>query len=174
MADQYQVVGECAHVNVTGIGGVQAVQLLYKGAFLPEGVDPARLKHLVDSGLVGKVDGEPIAPNAAIEQNPNTGESLVGTSSHGQGDGSEGDGLNAGLSEEQRQAQRKAADEAAALEQKRAAAKAKLPADGSVPDGRAADAVFVEYLVARGYSRDEVEKASSADLKKLAKDAAAK
>ncbi len=174
MADRYQVVGECAHVNVTGLGGVQAVQLMYKGAFLPEGVEPKRLQHLVDSGLVAKVEGEPIAPNAAVEQDPNSGESLAGTSSPGQGNGSDGDGLNSGLSEEQRQAQRKAAEDAAALEEKRAAARAKLPTDGSAPDGRASDAVLVEYLVSKGYDRGEAEKAGSSDLRKLAKDAASK
>ncbi len=167
MTDRYQVVGECAHVNIISLGGVQSVQLLYKGAFLPEGVEPKRLKHLVDSGLVAKVDGEPIAPNAAIEQDPNSGSTLAGTSSPGQGDGSEGDGLNSGLSEEQRQAQRKASDEAAALEQKRAAARAKLPADGSAPHHNASQEVWVEYAVAKGLGRDEAEKASKEDLKQV-------
>lgn len=59
-------------------------------------------------------------------------------------------------------------------EAKRADARRQLPQDGSAPDGRKSDAVFVEYLVARGYDRAEVEKASGADLRRLAKDAAKK
>ena len=51
---------------------------------------------------------------------------------------------------------------------KRAAAKAKLPADGSAPDGRAAQAVWVEYLVSKGSRYDDVKDADKADLQKLA------
>ncbi len=60
------------------------------------------------------------------------------------------------------------------VEAKRADARRQLPQDGSAPDGRKSDAVFVEFLVGRGYDRAEVEKASGADLRRLAKDAAKK
>jgi hypothetical protein len=49
-------------------------------------------------------------------------------------------------------------------EQARADAKAKLPADGSAPDGRAGKDVWVEYAVSKGMDRDEAEKADKADL----------
>lgn len=59
-------------------------------------------------------------------------------------------------------------------ETRRAEARRQLSADGSAPDGRKGDAVFVEYLVNKGYDRAEVEKASSGDLRRLAKEAAKK
>ncbi len=162
MADRYQVVGECAHVNTVGLGGVQAVQLIYKGAPVPEGIDPERLKHLLRQGLVAKVDGEPIAPNAAIEQDPNTGDPLRPT----QGEAAGGDGTHPTVSDDERQAQRKAAEDNDAAEQKRAAARAKLPADGSAPHHNAAPEVWVEYAVKQGLDRAEAEKASKEDLRK--------
>lgn len=50
------------------------------------------------------------------------------------------------------------------VEAKRAAARAKLPGDGSAPDGRAGEDVWREYAVKQGMDRVEVEKASKADL----------
>jgi hypothetical protein len=57
------------------------------------------------------------------------------------------------------------------VEQKRAAARAKLAELGGTPDGRASNAVLVEYLVGKGYDRAELEKTDRADLQKLAADA---
>lgn len=51
----------------------------------------------------------------------------------------------------------------------RAAARAALPADGAMPAGNAAQAVWVEYLVGRGYDYAAVSKASRTELVKLAK-----
>lgn len=52
---------------------------------------------------------------------------------------------------------------------RREAAKAKLPQDGSAPDGRASKDVWVEYAVTKGYSRSEVEKSDRDDIKALFK-----
>jgi hypothetical protein len=57
----------------------------------------------------------------------------------------------------------------AELAEKRAAAKAKLPEDGSAPDGRAGQPVWVEYLVTRGSRYEDVAKADKDELVKLAK-----
>jgi hypothetical protein len=59
-------------------------------------------------------------------------------------------------------AQGDAAD--AARDKAREAAKAKLPADGTAPDGRAAKDVWVEYAVVKGMDRGEAEKADKAEL----------
>jgi hypothetical protein len=56
-------------------------------------------------------------------------------------------------------------------EARRAAARAKLPADGSLPDGRASKDVWVEWLAGRGYAYDELVKQEPAELKALAKNA---
>ncbi len=169
MTDKYQVVGECAHVVVTDHTGVAAMNLLYKGAFIPDGVDEARLKHLIDTNLVAKVDGDPIAPNAAVDQDPRVGIPPLVKPDNAD-DKADSDQLHPAVTEDQRQSQRESAE----TEQKRADARAQLPTDGSAPDGRKSDAVFVEYLVGRGYDRAEVEKASGGDLRRLAKEAAKK
>ncbi len=57
------------------------------------------------------------------------------------------------------------------VEQKRAAAQAKLAELGGTPDGRASNEVLVEFLVGKGYDRAEVEKADRTELRKLAADA---
>lgn len=54
-------------------------------------------------------------------------------------------------------------------QQARSSAAAKLPEDGSAPDGRAGKDVWVEYLVRKGYDRGEAEKQDKAELMKLAK-----
>ncbi|GGM53350.1 hypothetical protein GCM10007977_063700 [Dactylosporangium sucinum] len=56
------------------------------------------------------------------------------------------------------------------LEQKRAAARAKLAELGGTPDGRAPNDVLVEFLVVKGYDRAEVEKADRKELQKLVAD----
>lgn len=53
--------------------------------------------------------------------------------------------------------------------QARAAAAAKLPEDGSAPDGRASQPVWVEFLARKGYDFSELQKQDKAELIKLAK-----
>ncbi len=150
---RYQVVGECAHVVVADHTGVNTLQLLYKGAFLPEGVEPRRLKHLLDTGLVEAEGATPLAPNDPIGS-AETGEPV-------------GDGAHPVVTEGQRQSQRDAAESGDDAERKRADARAKLPADGSAPKGSASQEVWAEYAVAQGYDRSEVEKASRDDIRDL-------
>ncbi len=154
---RYQVVGECAHVVVTDVSGVSAVNLLYKGAYLPDGVDEKRLQHLIDSKLVAEEGEVPVAPNASVPRDASVGIPPVESGDTGEPTGGEDGGDSpAGGAE---------------LTADQQAAKAQLPADGSVPDGRKSDAVFVEYLVGRGYDRGEVSKAAGKDLRRLAADA---
>ncbi len=61
----------------------------------------------------------------------------------------------------------KPVDDEASAEERRAAARAKLPEDGSAPKGSASQEVWAEYAVAQGYDRAEVEKASRDDLRAL-------
>ncbi|WP_433731019.1 hypothetical protein ACQP2Y_21610 [Actinoplanes sp. CA-051413] len=158
----YQVVAECAHVTVDGPTG-RAVQLLMKGAHVP--ADAPELKRLLADKFVAEVSDD------------DTG----GLDSYGRPAGAYAADVPENLtttpvekSEEQRQADADAdaADKAKAdaeLADKRAAAQAKLPEDGSEPDGRASQAVWVEYLVKRGGNYDDLAKAEKADLQKLAK-----
>lgn len=165
----YQVVAECAHVTLESPYG-KAVTLLMKGAMVP--ADAPQLQHLLDIGAVAKVDdGETGGVDAA-------GVPAGGYST----------GVPAGItttpvekSEEQRNAEAEAAEQRNAEEakakadaetaEKREAAKAKLPADGSEPDGRASQAVWVEYLLVKHPDRryDDLKDAEKAELQKLAK-----
>ncbi len=122
-------------VHVSTEGGLK---LIYKGAPVPPDQDPKRLKHLLDTEMIAPVGEVGVAPNAAVvpDEFATTGGQRVQPES-GQ----------------------------AEIDRKRDAAKAKLPADGSAPDGRAAHEVWVEYAVAKGLDRQEAEKASKDDLK---------
>ncbi len=160
---RYQVVGECAHVVVTDISGMSAMNLLYKGAPIPEGAEPKRLKHLIDSGLVAEEGTVPLAPNAAVEQDP-----AVGIPTGVEAD--KADGVHpAAPTEEQLAAQREQAAANTEAEQKQAAARAKLAEIGGTPDGRSSEAVWVEFAVQQGTDRAEAEKAGKTALMDLYK-----
>ncbi len=146
MNSKYQVVGECCHVVVADHTGVSATTLLYKGAFLPDGVDQDRLQHLLATGLVAEVgEGEEIAPNAAVDQDPAVGIPPLTPPADDTGD--KGSGVPELTAEQQ-------------------AARAKLPADGSAPDGRASAEVWVEYAVTQGLDRAEAAKAGKDELRR--------
>ncbi|MEU4558536.1 hypothetical protein AB0F72_09100 [Actinoplanes sp. NPDC023936] len=179
---QYQVIAECAHVPVTDHSGVKATHLLYKGAFLPDGVDAERLKFLIDGGFVADTDEAPIAPNAAVEQDPARGLDSVTTEVLA-GEKPEEPRRDPALQAGERVAEvvtaegavdkaaesPRTASDASAVEAKRAAARARLPEGGAEPDGRASKDVWVEYLAAKGYDYDELVKQEKPDLQKLAK-----
>ncbi len=156
----YQVVAECAFVTLDGPTG-RFQTLMYKGALVPEGAP--ELERLIDSGHVKKVGGE-VTGGLNSDGVPDGGL-----------DGSVHEGLTTTpvpksdeqLAEEKAEAERQKAEQDVA--EKRAAAQAKLPADGSLPDGRAGRDVWVEYLVRDGASYDDVKDADKADLMELAK-----
>lgn len=134
---RYQVVGECAHVVVTDVSGVSSMTLLYKGAPIPDDIDPARLTHLLDAGLVVEVAGEPIAPNAPV--GPGSEVQQVGPD----------DEVDA--------------DEA----KRRADAAGKLDEIGGAPDGRHSEDVWVEFAVRQGFDRAEAKRAGKDELRKV-------
>jgi hypothetical protein len=146
--DQYQVVGHCALGDTATDLGVSRV-MLYRGAMLPGDVKAAQIAHLLDVNLIAKV------PSAATG-----GVDATGAAVHGEGKQAvqTATGGAPGSTED---------TEAAG---KRAAAKAKLPTDGSAPDGRAGQDVWVEHAVVKGYSYDEASKLTKADLVELLKD----
>lgn len=160
MGAVYQVVAECAHVTVSGPTG-RIVNLLLKGALVP--ADAPELARLLELGYVARVGGQ------------ETG----GVDAAGVPAGAYTTDVPASITStpvEKTAAQQQADAEATAkakadadLEEKRAAAKAKLPADGSAPDGRLAQPVWVEYLVSRGSNYDDVQGVDKAELIELAK-----
>lgn len=156
---QYQVVAECAHATVNTPQGPMIV-LLMKGAMVP--ADAPQLQHLLDNGFVAKAGpAETGGVDAAgIPAAAYTAEVPAGLTT-----------TPVPKSEEQKQADADATEKAKAdadVVEKRAAARAKLPEDGSAPDGRAGQPVWVEYLAARGYDYAELAKQDKAELQKLA------
>lgn len=148
----YQVTGQCAHVTVAGFGGGLQKQLLYRGSVVPDTATEEEIRHLLSVKAISPLD-----PDFGTHEPPRNIDP------------------SAPPPEVRRSADPTAPPPAdPEVQRKRDEAKAKLPADGSAPDGRTSDAVHVEFLVGKGYSRDEVEKASSKDLRDLAKEAAAK
>lgn len=148
---RYQVVGECAHVTVPTTTGPM-VTLLLRGALLPDEVTADRVKHLLSVNLIAPVDGgEPIIPVSGSDLNAPDGKDA----DSGAPDGAPSEGEAAQAPTQQPETD----DENAAAEQRRAAARSKLPEDGSPPKGNASKAEWVEYAVLKGYDRVEVEKA---------------
>lgn len=180
MSGKYQVIAECAHVPVTDHSGVTATHLLYKGAFVPDNVNPERLKFLIDGGFVEEAGKTPIAPNASVEQDPARGLESV-TSDVLRGGKADEPSRDPALEAADRAAEAmrsesgtdkaaespRAASDGTEAEARRADARTKLAESGGVPTGRSSDAVMVEYLVSKGYERAEVEKADRAQLKGL-------
>ncbi|MET8278270.1 hypothetical protein [Micromonospora sp. NPDC005174] len=166
MAKRYQVVAECAHVT-TSTTGVRSQVLLYKGAFLPDDVEPERLTFLLDGGFVAEEGDTPVAPNAAVEQDPRSGADSVTPDVLRGEKPAEDERPSSDVSE---QVAAVAIDEGSIdkaavapgvdpeVEQKRAAARAKLPADGSAPKSSHGIDVWVEYLVGQGYDYAQVSK----------------
>lgn len=156
---------------------------LYRGGLLePNQVDPKNRDRLVAEGFLEWVvrDGEQFK----LAEDTSTGEKgdpvTVGDS--GVVPASETDpgtvnltGME--LAEAARLAEVAAESDAAAMAradaevaEKRAAAKAKLPADGSAPHGNASRDVWVEFLAGKGYDYSELAKQENkADLIDLAK-----
>jgi hypothetical protein len=146
--DRYQITADCAYVTVQTLTGT-AVALGYRGAFVSP--DDPKLQHLLDSGMVAKVDdGASIGVNAegttGPAETPAAGPTSVVSA--------------VPYTDEQLKAN---ADKAAA-DAKREAAKAKLPADGSAPHQNASEDVWVAYAVSKGLDEAESKKAGKAEI----------
>lgn len=153
MADQYQLTAECAYVTVDTATG-RAKTLLYRGAFIA--ADSPELKHLLSVGMVEQVGK---GASSGFNAEGGLGEATRST------DGPDSVVAPTLLTAEQEAERGAAAQADAETDRKRAAAKAKLPADGSAPHANAGQDVWVEYAVSKGLSREESEKASKDDLK---------
>ncbi len=166
MAKRYQVVAECAHVT-TSTTGVRSQVLLYKGAFLPDDVDADRLAFLLDGGFVAEEGKVAVAPNAAVVQDPRLGVDSV-TPAVLQGEkpaDPEHPSSDVAAQVAEVVTAEGSIDKAAVppgdspeVAQKRAAAREKLPADGSAPKAQNGIDVWVEYLVDQGYDYAQVSK----------------
>jgi hypothetical protein len=151
---RYQVIGHCALITQDHGPLGKMRQTLLRGAIIGPGMTDAERDHNLAGGLIAEIPAdEPAGLDAA-------GVPVVGTERL-VGDGEPGSPatLEPGPTPP---AQGDAAD--AARDKAREAAKAKLPADGTAPDGRAAKDVWVEYAVVKGMDRGEAEKADKAEL----------
>lgn len=146
-AQQYQVVGEAAHVTIDDPMYGRVRKFLPKHSLVPG--NAPEVPHLLSVGLIAPVGvveppqpAEPVAEPSADSQNPPVGESQSPTGA-------------AGVDAE--------------AEKARAEARSKLPDDGSLPDGRAGHAVWVEAAVARGYAYEAAVKEDKKGLMDLLK-----
>jgi hypothetical protein len=156
----YQVVAECAHVSIDGPLG-RTVQLLYKGAIVP--AQAPQLQRLAELGFVAEVGKEETGGVNAdgVPAGAFTTEVPEGVTS-----------TPVEKTEEQKRADAESGAKAKTdreVADRRAAAKAKLPTDGSAPHANAGQSVWVEYLVARGSNYDDIATADKDDLVRLAK-----
>lgn len=148
-SEQYQVVGECAHVTVDGPMG-RTRTLLYKGAVF--GPEVPEVEHLLSTGLVRRVDNGQVSGGVDAAGVPDGTTDTPGAFP--------GPDAALGLP----------APVDAEREPKRAAAAAKLPTDGSPPKHNNGEDVWVEYAVRQGMDRGEAERAGKAELMRRYKD----
>ena len=178
MAEQYQVVGALAAFTVSDAEGGAQKLTFYKGNMVPQGVPQNEIEHNLSVKLIAKVggdaeipamtgplgdgtsrppEGNALADPVPLDRAPTVVSPAVATTEQ----------VEAGTGVALEQATGTTSQ--SSVDAKRAAARAKLPTDGSEPDGRASQAVGVEYLVARGSRYDDVKDADKTDLQKLAK-----
>lgn len=152
MADtkRYQVISACVIVPTRGNDGNEYLSTIYAPGVFDADPQHPRIAHNLESGYITELGAKAAA---------GTDASGAVMTDNQRADGAEPGSpvvLNdPGVVNE--------------LQQARAAAAAKLPTDGSAPDGRASQAVWVEYLAAKGYSYDELASQDKAELQKLAK-----
>ncbi len=154
----YQVVGQCAHATTQHIDGSKRSELLYKGSIVPDSATAKEIEHLLSLRLIAPVGDGPFATH---EVGPVAGGD-VRTGLDGNPVVSPEPGVGQPAGEDKAKAERE-------LAERRAAAQAKLPADGALPDGRAGKDVWIEFLARQGYDYDELAKQDKAELQALAK-----
>lgn len=171
MADEF-LRGKQPLTMYRGAGGT-AGGYLYRGSVIEEArVDADDAARLIEEGFLEKVvrDGEGFKLAADTDTDSKGDSVAVGdTSIVPESELAKDPGPVNG--EQQAAAAEATADTDHETETRRAAARAKLPADGSLPDGRAGKDVWVEWLAGRGYDYTELSKQDVADLKALAKNA---
>lgn len=161
----YQIVGECAYVSNDTPSGRTRI-LMYKGALVPG--NAPELQHLLSTGLVVKVGGEETGGVNADGLTTAEAEQVDGDAPRRDADGVLTPSAASADPVPALSPSRTTTGDSDSTDARRAAARAKLPADGSAPDGRASKDVWVEYHVAQGGSYDDLVKQDKAELVKLA------
>lgn len=139
----WQVTAEMVVVPAATPFGPQMVHVLRDG-LLPDGVPDDRIQHLLSVGMiraVGVVAHAPADTGGADTDGPSVPGSPGGDTP----------------------------PQPEELSEERKAARAKLPADGSLPHHAAGKAVWVEAAVDRGYAYEAANAASKAELVELLK-----
>ncbi|MFY1686488.1 hypothetical protein [Plantactinospora sp. WMMB782] len=158
---QYQVVGQVAHVRTQSPQGPMT-RLLYKGSLLPDDVSPEQIRHLLSVKLIAPfggvggsdLPGAALPPPIAGQESADDADTDGGNTDDNGGGGPQGGGGTEG-------------SETPFDDPDRTAARSKLPTDGSLPDGRAAHAVWVEAAVARGYAYEAARGTAKPELMDL-------
>jgi hypothetical protein len=159
---RYQVVGAAALLTQDSVTGPMTVHV-YRGAVVGPGARPEEIRHNLSVGLLAEIPADGAAGVDAAGVPLVDGQRTVGGGEPG---GPEQPAAPAPAVEPSKTDGEQAGDAAAA---RRDAARAKLPADGAAPDGRASKDVWVEYAVAAGYDRATVEATDRDEIKALFK-----
>jgi hypothetical protein len=161
---KYVVVGQVATINVRNTMGVEQV-MLYQGTTVPPGADPAKIKHLLDVGLIAELPNEDDP-----ETNPAAQPDVVGEGPLPSGPRDEEPKVDLVVDDEGNPVG-KTPDEVAAAEAEVQSTDApadpegvSLPPDGSAPAESANKATWVAYATAQGMDQAEATKASKRDL----------
>lgn len=167
MAKSYVVIGHMAAFDTFGPEGKRRMSF-FRGQPVPPDATPEAIEHNLSVNLIAEVPGsEPVGVDSS-------GAVVAGDERAGDVAGGPGEVfLQANtVSDEQAKLRGLTDDKPVEVDSdvasKREAAKAKLPSDGSMPDGRAGKDVWVEYHVAQGGSFDDLSKQDKAELVSLA------
>jgi hypothetical protein len=175
---QYQVIGHCANFSVQLPDGRMGRQMLFKGQLVPPSATAAEIEHHLSINaivpLVGQTTAEPTPaePVTTAEPASGGGEPTAAPAPDADGDGPPGPGDPGDTTTEPDIADPgetgAAADPDDERKQAEATAKAQaLIESGSKPNGRHGESVIAEWLVLKGYSREQTASAEKSELLKL-------
>ena len=131
----YRICGELGVFTVVTPAG-PAKTTMYKGAVVPDTATAAEVRHHLSVGL--------IEPVAGSEPEPAVSPTVVPSPDDDGGQPPQ--------------------DSVPADDPERVKAREKLPADGAAPHRNAAEATWIEYAVAKGYSYDAARQAGKQEL----------
>lgn len=165
---RYVVTGHMAAFDTFTSDGKRRMSF-FRGQAVPEDATPDAIKHNLDVNLIAEVPGSgPVGVDTA-------GAAIAGDERAGEVDGKPGETFLQANTVSDEQAKRRGlsddkrdGDADSDVAAKREAARSKLPSDGSVPDGRASQATWVEYHVAQGGNYSDLAKQDKAELVSLA------
>jgi hypothetical protein len=152
---RYQVIGELATGRTATPHGLMIITF-NRGAILPDDIPQDTIDHLLSVKLIAPI-GEP-APATVSTSTPGPDADLEEAAAAA---------LNAAIDEVPAGEAQPAPETDADIRERRIAARAKLPLDGTPPKKTHGHQVWAEYAVRRGVDRTQAESATKDELIEL-------